>query len=932
MDIPTDKLAGDPLPEAGAAKPLEALSTLSQCLLQLEDGSASAALGEAVSGVSSIAATARRTGRCEVAELCELGEEVLRALASGNRAASGPVIDVLLEMCDTLATLADLDGAAIEQHGPEVTALAEKLRALPREVLPSPSSASPPRVWPAPGSGLDPELVGQFKVESTEGLQMLEAVLLEFERTPRDGDCVHAIFRVVHNIKGAADYVGLAQIKTLSHRLEDLLDLVRAGRCETTAVISDLVFRTVDELTAMIANLATDAEQDRDLTALATALLAASQTATHAPAAEPPAADAADDLAVYVDSAEQQLESIAACCDKLLHGDASDAMLATLHRAVTTLLAATAFIKGPALGNSVRELFEAVRTLRDGINPLRERLATAAPSQPSCVAACCEEIVQGDSSHTVLHALRDALTAMCETAAHQGSPALIEAAKVLLRDVGAFEETRKHNAAQLRGFCPAAAPNEENNSAPRQTPAAAGCAGRSVAAGIATAPASATTAAARHEERSASPSAAAASKTMRVDQGKLDDYINLTGELVIARNALVHEFGQCRIDAAHHNRLKESVERVQRIVADIQANAMSMRMVPVMSVFQRFPRMVRDLAKAQGKQIEIKLLGEDTELDKQVAEKLGDPLVHLIRNSADHGIELPDVRRAAGKSEAGLITLKAGREGSSILIEILDDGRGIDVARLKAKAVEKGILRQEQADDMPREKALELIFAAGLSTAKVVSDISGRGVGMDVVRSNITDLGGAVSVLSEDGKGSRIRLQLPLTLAVTSGVLVSAAEGFYAIPMEAVKETVKVLPENVRTLNGQYAFSLRNRIIPIVSLAGVLSSRGLPRAAETPRGLATDRSGRIPLDVVAAGVTVYGIGVDELKGQQEVVIKPLPTHLGQLPGVGGATIMGDGSVVLILDPASLYDFVVSSPGTTATDSARALRGRAVTIR
>jgi two-component system chemotaxis sensor kinase CheA len=377
---------------------------------------------------------------------------------------------------------------------------------------------------------------------------------------------------------------------------------------------------------------------------------------------------------------------------------------------------------------------------------------------------------------------------------------------------------------------------------------------------------------------------------------------------------LVHDFGQFRIDEGHDHRLKESVERVQRIVADIQANAMSMRMVPAMSVFQRFPRMVRDIAKAQGKRIEIQVFGEETELDKQVAEKLGDPLVHLIRNSADHGIELPEVRRVAGKSESGLITLKAGREGSSIIVDIIDDGRGIDVAQLKAKAVEKGILRQEQADAMSRENALELIFAAGLSTAKVVSDISGRGVGMDVVRSNITDLGGTIAVLSEEGKGSHIRLQLPLTLAVTTVVLVSARDCLYAVPMEAVRETVKVLPENVRTLNGQYAFALRDRIVPIVSLAGVLSARGRETLAETSLGLPTDRSGRVPIVVVATGATIYGVCVDELRGQQEIVIKPLPAHLGQLPGIGGATILGDGSVVLILDSASLYDFIVSSAG------------------
>ena len=517
---------------------------------------------------------------------------------------------------------------------------------------------------------------------------------------------------------------------------------------------------------------------------------------------------------------------------------------------------------------------------------------------------------------------RATLPARRESAA-RGSPAELAAAAAFVRSIEAFRETRSQRLKQLRALS-------------AESPALAGLCGEQCKSDAAPVPMQPATsagaeqiaappknpAAGRDQASAAAPTGGSAGKTMRVDQGKLDDYINLAGELVIARNALVHDFGQLRIDGGHHHRLKESVERLQRIVADVQANAMSMRMVPVMSVFQRFPRMVRDLAKAQGKQIEIQLFGEETELDKQVAEKLGDPLVHLIRNSADHGIELPEARRAAGKSESGLITLKAGREGSSIIIDIIDDGRGIDVARLMAKAVEKGILRQEQADAMSRQQALELIFAAGLSTAKVVSDISGRGVGMDVVRSNITDLGGTVSVLSEDGKGSRIRLQLPLTLAVTSVVLVSARDGLYAIPMESVRETVKVLPQNVRTLNGRCVFSLRDRIVPIVSLADVLSSHGGGRgaAADARLGLATDRSGRMPIVVVAAGTSIYGVNVDELRGQQEIVVKPLPSQLGHLPGMGGATIMGDGSVVLILDPASLSHRVVSQAGISETGS------------
>ncbi len=924
----------------GAEKPLEALATVCQCLLQLEDCSAApAAIDVAMGGMLRITAAAKDAGWTDVAGLCQRGDQVLEAIRSGNLAATSPVIDALLEMCETMASMAGAADGGSGPQGIDAAALTEKLERLLNRAeateSPVPAAVSPVlSAWPAPGAGLAPDMVAEFKAESIEGLEMLEAVLLEFERNPHDGECLRAIFRVIHNIKGAADYVGLAQIKTLSHRLEDVLDLARAGRCEMTASISDLVFRSVDELKAMIAALVPNGEQDRDLAALVSALEATKQLpATRPPAAACPAPASDDERGIDARSAEQQLESIAACCSKLADGDASDAVLSMLHRGVTTLLAAATDLEPAPFTVPARELMKAIEELRRDRTQICERLAElgaqrlpdeVAEQSGNSIVACCEEMARGNSSDAVLATLVRDLTGLHQSAA-QGSPVEpAAAAATFVRNVEAYRETRKQHLNRLRtfsgagpaqaGLCP-----ERCESAPVPVPLQTATSTR---ADQSAAPPAKKPAAGRGAASAPRPSGGVAGNTMRVDQGKLDEYINLAGELVIARNALVHDFGQLRIDGGHHHRLKEAVERLQRIVADIQANAMSMRMVPVMSVFQRFPRMVRDIAKAQGKHIEIQMFGEDTELDKQVAEKLGDPLVHLIRNSADHGIELPEVRRAAGKSDVGLITLKASREGSSIIIGIVDDGKGIDVRRLKAKAVEKGILRQEQADSISHEKALELIFAAGLSTAKVVSDISGRGVGMDVVRSNIADLGGSVSVLSEEGKGTKIRLQLPLTLAVTAAVLVSSHDRLYAVPMESVRETLRVLPQNLKMLNGRCAISLRGQIVPVVSLAEVLAS-GHRVSAATPDqslSLATDRSGRVPIVVVATATANYGIRVDDLKGQQELVIKPLPGQLGHLPGLAGATIMGDGSVVLILDPASLYDFVVTQTSTTTTAS------------
>jgi two-component system chemotaxis sensor kinase CheA len=927
-------------PPAETATPLEALSAISQCLLQLEDRSAAPeSIDAALGSLTGIAVVAKDAAWAEVAGLCELGHQVLGAIRNGSLTVTSPVIDALLNMCATMASMVAATDAGGEVCEADAALLCETLRALltqdaTTEAAPPSANPAVSSAWPGPGTGLAPESVAEFKAEGLEGLQMLEGVLLELERNPRDSECIRAIFRVIHNIKGAADYVGLIQIRTLSHHLEDILDLAREGRCQLTTEISDLVFHGVDELKAMIAALQSDCEQDRDVSTLVAALEATKQlSASTSPTHLGPAPTSGDDADIYASAAEQQLESIAACCYRLVQGDASDAVLSMIHRGITTLLAVAPYLESAPFLPSARELLATIEGLRQLRKELGESVAAWEPQRIAGqsaeqsgdpIVAGCHEIAQGNSSETVLTSLVDNLTDLCKPAPTGDSVEVVEAAVAFVRTIDALRESRKQHSQQLQCVSGADLVRTEPCLKTGKAESAVVHMAPATVSASAAIPAQAadtkTPVVVRGEASAAQPTGGTAGKTMRVDQAKLDDYINLAGELVIARNALVHDFGRIGIDGGHHHRLKESVERVRRIVADIQANAMSMRMVPVMTVFQRFPRMVRDLAKSQGKQIEIQMVGEDTELDKQVAEKLGDPLVHLIRNSADHGIESPDQRRAAGKSESGLITLQAGREGSSIIIDIVDDGRGIDVARLKAKAVERGILRPEQVDDLSREKALELIFAAGLSTAQVVSDISGRGVGMDVVRSNIADLGGSVSVHSEDGRGSRIRLHLPLTLAVSTVVLVSSQDRLYAVPMESVRETIKVVPQDLQMLNGRPAVSLRGRIVPVVSLAKVLSS-GADRPSNDSLGLATDKSGRVPIVVVATATTVYGIQVDELNGQQEIVVKPLPDQFAQLPGLGGATIMGDGSVVLILDPTSLYESVVTHKSKTSTDAA-----------
>ena len=335
---------------------------------------------------------------------------------------------------------------------------------------------------------------------------------------------------------------------------------------------------------------------------------------------------------------------------------------------------------------------------------------------------------------------------------------------------------------------------------------------------------------------------------------------------------------------------------------EIQASVLGIRMVPVKTIFSKFPRMVRDLSKASGKKIDLQMEGEDTEIDKSIIEELGDPMIHLIRNSADHGIESPEARLKAGKPETGTVVLRARHEGDSVIVEIEDDGKGIDPAIIRAKAVEKGLISQDRADQMSDDEAVDLIFLPGFSTAAKVTDISGRGVGMDVVRSNVRKLNGRVGVRSTVGKGSVFTIKLPLTLAIIDALLVKSGGQVFALPGTAVEETLIVPADRVSHLTRRLAIDLRGEVLGVSRLKTLLRSEGRSAASD-------DRDGLSVVVVSSAGRRM-GIIVDTFVRRQEVVIKPLAPYLASLPGISGASIMGDGGVVLILDPAELLQLAV----------------------
>ncbi len=388
-----------------------------------------------------------------------------------------------------------------------------------------------------------------------------------------------------------------------------------------------------------------------------------------------------------------------------------------------------------------------------------------------------------------------------------------------------------------------------------------------------------------------------ADSTIRVDVTRLDSLMNLVGELVLGRNRLTQIANQVTEeyeDLSVARVLLDTSAQIDFITTELQMAVMRTRMVPIAKVFNKIPRLVRDLCRETGKEIDLIMEGEETELDKTIIEELSDPLVHIIRNAADHGIEPPKDRAAAGKPAKGVVRVAAEHEGNHIVITIQDDGRGMDPDKLKAKALEKGMITEAEAGEMSTRELLNLIFAPGFSTAAKVTNISGRGVGMDVVRTNITKLKGTVEVESAPGVGSKFVIKLPLTLAIIQALLVKAASEIYCIPLTAVLEVVRVKDEEIRTVNGLEVVRLRDSVLPIVRIAQILGRRK-----------DVTRSEWTYIVVVGLAAQRMGIVVDSMLGQKEVVIKSLGGYLGTVEGIAGSTILGDGQVIMIVDVGEL---------------------------
>ena len=409
---------------------------------------------------------------------------------------------------------------------------------------------------------------------------------------------------------------------------------------------------------------------------------------------------------------------------------------------------------------------------------------------------------------------------------------------------------------------------------------------------------------AEEEVRQARPdegAAAAKEQSIRVDIERLDSVLNLAGELVLSRNRLMKlggKFSDSGQDTELHSHVNEAIAQLDLVTTDLQLAVMKMRMQPIAKVFNKFPRMVRDLARQMEKEVELHISGEETELDKTVIEEIGDPLVHIVRNAIDHGMETPAEREAKGKPRCGRVELAAYQEGRNIVVSVSDDGKGMDPEALKRSAVEKGLIPAEEAEKLSRSDAFNIIFIPGFSTAKAVSSISGRGVGMDVVKTNISRINGTITIESEVGRGTRITFRLPLTLAIIQALTVEAGGEVYGIPLSNVTENIRVTAEEIKTVEGREVINIRDRIYPVVRLGSLVYGKS-----------AADRAEWKYIVIIGIGEKHFGILVDRLHGQEEIVMKSMGEYLKGTEGVAGACITGDGNVILILDMAGLLTSV-----------------------
>lgn len=700
-----------------------------------------------------------------------------------------------------------------------------------------------------------------FLDETNEHLQNLNTQILSLEQEPDNMDTINEIFRAAHSLKGMAGTMGYKRMQNLTHDMENVFSEVRNGNITVKASMIDVLFQCLDALEEYTTNIRENADEgtnDNEPLIKELNIILNGDS------------DEGDDG--EEDSAEAVVEETSAAAD---NGDKKWLEI--------------------KLGESEQKVLKEAAKQGKGVYGLTVKVQEACilkAARAFLVFKAIEETSEIIMSNPSAQDIEDekfeldfSLIIISDVSLEQ----VLTAAKSVseIEDVIGEEYDYNHVSATVHETV-----KEEPAKAEQQTKPVE-------VAAPAAAPAPATTAVAKAQNKSkkkAEETKAPANKpvvnrTVRVDIEKLDTLMNLVSELIIAKNSLVSASAASGTSSAAVN---EQIEYLESTTTSLHESVMKVRMVPIESTVSKFPRMVRDLQKTLGKKMELYMSGEETELDRTVVDEIGDPLMHLLRNSADHGLESAEIRKERGKPEVGSIFLEAYQDGNNVVIEVRDDGNGIDTEAVRNKAIEKGIITPEQAENMSEKDSIDLLFHAGFSTAKVVSDVSGRGVGLDVVKSKIEALSGEVEVKSKLGEGSSWIIRLPLTLAIIQALMVDIGNEKYAISLGSIQTIEDISPDDVKLVEAKEVIQIRDIVIPLIRLNRILD-------IESKK----DPNENLVVVVVKKGDKMAGLVVDELIGQQEIVIKSLGKYINKCKIISGATVLGDGEVALILDANTL---------------------------
>ncbi|AZF17134.1 chemotaxis protein CheA [Pseudomonas sp. R3-18-08] len=727
--------------------------------------------------------------------------------------------------------------------------------------------------------GADEEILQDFLVEAGEILEQLSEQLVELESRPDDANLLNAIFRGFHTVKGGAGFLQLHELVECCHIAENVFDILRKGERQVDSELMDVILEALDAVNAMFSQV-----RERAPVTAATPELLAALARLAEPAAQAPAVQAVPEPVVEAEADVTDSEF-----EQLL--DSLNAV-----KAEAEAPAATAPIATPTSEDITDAEFESLLDQLHGKGQFAAD-AVAPAAAPAAPAANASTDITDDEFEALLDQLHgkgtfvaEALPQVAATATATASVAPAASAAPagdgLISD-NEFEALldELHGKGKFTEVAPAPAAAAAVATAAPVAAAKAAAPVAKPAPAPAAAPAPARPAAAPVADKPATE----AETTVRVDTARLDDIMNMVGELVLVRNRLVR-LGLNSGDEA----MQKAVSNLDVVTADLQTAVMKTRMQPIKKVFGRFPRLVRDLARQLKKEINLELVGEETDLDKNLVEALADPLVHLVRNAVDHGVETPEEREASGKSRGGKVILAAEQEGDHILLSITDDGKGMDPAILRNIAVKRGVMDKDAADRLTDTECYNLIFAPGFSTKTEISDVSGRGVGMDVVKTKISQLNGSINIYSTKGQGSKIVIKVPLTLAIMPTLMVMLGNQAFAFPLVNVNEIFHLDLSRTNVVDGQEVVIVRDKALPLFYL-----KRWLVASAKHEE----QREGHVV--ILSVGTQRIGFVVDQLVGQEEVVIKPLGKMLQGTPGMSGATITGDGRIALILDVPSM---------------------------